>query len=31
MDVADKIVKLERDKNDCPKQEAKIIRISIAE
>jgi peptidyl-prolyl cis-trans isomerase B (cyclophilin B) len=31
MDVADKIVKLERDKNDCPKQEAKIIRISVAE
>jgi peptidyl-prolyl cis-trans isomerase B (cyclophilin B) len=31
MDVADKIVKLERDKNDCPKQEAKIIRISISE
>ena len=31
MDVADKIVKLPRDKNDCPQQEAKIIRISISE
>ena len=31
MDVADKIVNLPRDKNDCPKQEAKIIHISIAE
>jgi peptidyl-prolyl cis-trans isomerase B (cyclophilin B) len=31
MDVADKIVNLPRDKNDCPHQEAKIIRISISE
>jgi peptidyl-prolyl cis-trans isomerase B (cyclophilin B) len=31
MDIADKIVKLPRDKNDCPQQEAKIIRISISE
>ena len=31
MDVADKIVKLPRDKNDCPQQEAKIIRMSITE
>jgi peptidyl-prolyl cis-trans isomerase B (cyclophilin B) len=31
MDVADKIVNLPRDKNDCPKQEAKIIHISISE
>jgi len=31
MDVTDKIVKLPRDKNDCPQQEAKIIRISISE
>ncbi len=31
MDVADKIVKLPRDKNDCPQQEAKIIRISVSE
>lgn len=31
MDVADKIVKLPRDKNDCPQQEAKIVRVSISE
>ena len=31
MDVADKIVNLPRDKNDCPKQEAKIIHIGISE
>jgi peptidyl-prolyl cis-trans isomerase B (cyclophilin B) len=31
MDVADKIVNLLRDKNDCPKQEAKIIHIGISE
>jgi peptidyl-prolyl cis-trans isomerase B (cyclophilin B) len=31
MDVADKIVNLPRDKNDCPHQEAKIIRINISE
>ena len=29
MDAADKIVNLPRDKNDCPQQEAKIIRISV--
>ncbi len=31
MDVADKIVNLQRDKNDCPLQEAKIISITITE
>lgn len=31
MDVADKIVNLQRDKNDCPLQEAKIVRVSITE
>jgi len=31
MDVADKIVNLPRDKNDCPKQEAKITNISISD
>jgi peptidyl-prolyl cis-trans isomerase B (cyclophilin B) len=31
MDVADKIVKLPRDKNDCPQQEAKIVRVGISE
>ena len=31
MDVADKIVKLPRDRNDCPNQEAKILRVSISE
>ena len=29
--VADKIVNLPRDKNDCPHQEAKILRVSISE
>ena len=31
MSVADKIVNLPRDKNDCPLQEAKILRVSISE
>ena len=31
MDVADKIVKLPRDGNDCPQQEAKVIKIGISE
>ncbi len=31
MDVADKIVNLQRDKNDCPLQEAKILRVNISE
>jgi len=31
MPVADKIVNLPRDKNDCPLQEAKILRVSISE
>ena len=31
MDVADKIVKLPRDGNDCPQQEAKMIKIGISE
>jgi len=31
MTVADKIVNLPRDKNDCPLQEAKILRVSISE
>ena len=30
MDVADKIVKLPRDGNDCPQQEAKVIKIGIS-
>jgi peptidyl-prolyl cis-trans isomerase B (cyclophilin B) len=30
MDVADKIVNLPRDKNDCPNQEAKILRVTIS-
>ena len=29
MDVADKIVKLQRDGNDCPLQEAKMIHIKV--
>jgi len=29
MDVADKIVNLPRDKNDCPLQEAKMLRVSV--
>ena len=31
MDVADKIVKLPRDGNECPQQEAKMIKIRISE
>jgi len=31
MDVADKIVNLPRDKNDCPNQEAKILYVTISE
>ncbi len=31
MDVADKIVSLPRDKNDCPNQEAKILRVTVSE
>ena len=31
MDVADKIVNLPRDKNDCPNQEAKMLRVIISE
>lgn len=29
MDVADKIVNLSRDSNDCPLQEAKMLKITI--
>jgi len=29
MDVADKIVSLPRDRNDCPLDEAKIIRVKV--
>ena len=31
MDVADKIVNLPRDGNDCPQQEAKMVKIGISE
>jgi len=31
MDVADKIVNLPRDGNDCPKQEAKMLEVTISE
>lgn len=31
MEVADKIVNLPRDQNDCPKEEVKIIRVTIEE
>ena len=31
IDVADKIVNLDRDNNDCPLQEAKMIKVSLAE
>ena len=31
MDVADKIVNLSRDGNDCPEQEAKMIKVIISE
>lgn len=30
MDVADKIVNLPRDGNDCPTQEAKMIRVTVS-
>ena len=29
MDVADKIVNLQRDQNDCPLEEAKMLRIAV--
>lgn len=29
MEIADKIVNLQKDKNDCPLEEAKMLRISI--
>jgi peptidyl-prolyl cis-trans isomerase B (cyclophilin B) len=29
MDVADKIVKLARDRNDCPLEEAKMIHVKV--
>ena len=31
MDVADKIVSLSRDNNDCPEQEAKMIHVTVSE
>ena len=31
MKVADKIVNLPRDSNDCPKQEAKMLEVTISE
>ena len=31
MEVADKIVNLPRDGNDCPKQEAKMLEVTISE
>jgi len=31
MDVADKIVSLSRDNNDCPEQEAKMIHVIVSE
>ncbi len=31
MDTADKIVNLDRDANDCPLQEAKMIKVSLSE
>jgi len=31
MDVADKIVNLPRDKNDCPDQEAKMLHVTISD
>jgi len=31
MEVADKIVNLPRDSNDCPKQEAKMLEVTISE
>ena len=29
MDIADKIVNLQRDNNDCPLEEAKVLQVSI--
>jgi peptidyl-prolyl cis-trans isomerase B (cyclophilin B) len=29
MDVADKIVNLQRDNNDCPLEETKMLQVSI--
>ena len=29
MDTADKIVNLQRDRNDCPLQEAKMLKVSV--
>ena len=31
MEVVDKIVNLPRDSNDCPKQEAKMLEVTISE
>ena len=31
MDVADKIVSLDRDNNDCPLEDAKMVKVSISE
>jgi peptidyl-prolyl cis-trans isomerase B (cyclophilin B) len=31
MDVADKIVNLPRDQNDCPQQEAKMVKVTISD
>ena len=31
MDVADKIVSLDKDSNDCPLQDAKMAKVSISE
>ena len=31
MEVADKIVNLPRDGNDCPKQEAKMLEVTVSE
>ena len=31
MDIADKIVNLDRDGNDCPLEDAKMLKISISE
>jgi len=31
MDVAHKIESLPRDGNDCPKQEAKMLKVTISE
>jgi peptidyl-prolyl cis-trans isomerase B (cyclophilin B) len=31
MEIADKIVNLPRDGNDCPKQEAKMLEVTVSE